>query len=295
MLRLTLNHANTTPLAEDRRPQAGGVRRASHGGHMRAVAHVSLPAVSRRAMLLLLCAVATWSARGGEAVAVAAASNLIYALEALHAEFRRAEPEVTLTLATGASGSLVAQIRHGAPYDVFLSADMEYPRALVAAGAAEPESLGTFAVGRLVVWTRREDLPADLLAALVRPEVRRIAIANPQTAPYGRAALEVLEHLELTASVRPRLVIGENITQTAQFVETGNAELGFVARSLVLSPRLREIGRWQDVPVELHGRLEHGVVLTRRGAARPAAQRYRQFLVSPAAQAVFARFGYEAP
>lgn len=229
-------------------------------------------------------------------LSVAAAANLVYALDALNAEFRRSAPDVTLTATTGASGNLVAQIKNGAPFDLFLSADLDYPRALVQAGHADAKTLTTFAIGRLVFWTTRTDLPvADLAAAVRDPRVQKLAVANPTTAPYGRAALQVLERLGLTAAAQPKLVTGENITQTAQFVETGHADAGFVALSLVLSPKLKDQGRWAEIPATLYAPLDQGAVITRHGAANPAAARYLAFLGSPAARKILRDFGYALP
>ncbi len=233
-----------------------------------------------------------------QAVSVAAAANFVYALDDLHAAFRRLAPEVALTSATGASGSLFAQIAQGAPFDVFLSADTDYPQRLVAAGHGDAATLCTFAAGRLVLWTVRADLDVADFAATVRsPLVRKLAIAQPRTAPYGRAAEAVLDRLGLAALAAPKLVLGENITQTAQFVETASADAGFVALSLVLSPRLARRGRWHEVPPELYAAvpLDHAAVLTKRGAVNPAAHRYLDFLASPAARAILERYGYRVP
>lgn len=248
-----------------------------------------------RLLVLLLLALPAF-ARAAETVSVAAAANLVYALDELNAAFRQAEPEVALTSATGASGNLVAQIRHGAPYDVFLSADLDYPRALIASGDADAATLTLFATGRLVLWTTRPAVPLESIADTVRhPRVRTLALAHLETAPYGRAARETLEKLGAWADVQPKIVIGENITQTAQFVETGNADAGFVALSLVLSPKLADRGRWIEVPAELHAPLEQGAVITRHGSANPAAARYLAFLRSARAREIFQRFGYATP
>ena len=251
-------------------------------------------ALSRLTAVLALTGLA--SAVAAESVSVAAASNLVYALDALNAEFAKTAPAVTVTTTTGASGSLVAQIAHGAPFDVFLSADLDYPRALVAAGQADGKSLVIFASGQLVLWTTRPDLKLEPIPALVRdPGVRKIAVANLATAPYGRAAQQALEKLGAWADAQPKLVVGETITQTAQFVATGGADVGFVALSLVLAPNLKATGRWLPVPAGLYAPLEHGAVLTVRGAANPAARRYLEFLASAAAKNVLRRFGYHVP
>ncbi len=229
-------------------------------------------------------------------LSVAAAANLVYALDALNAEFAKSAPEVAVTSATGASGSLVAQIAHGAPYDVFLSADRGFAQALVNAGNADARSLSTFAVGRLVLWTTREGVDlSDIAAAVRNPRVRKLAVANTDTAPYGRAAQQALRSLGAWEDAEPKVVIGENISQTAQWVETGNADAGFVALSIVISPRLKGRGRWTEVPAALHEPLEQCAVITARGSANPAAARYVAFLHSPAARAILEAFGYGIP
>jgi molybdate transport system substrate-binding protein len=229
-------------------------------------------------------------------LSIAAAANLVYALDALDAEFSKTAPDVKVTSATGASGNLVVQIGNGAPYDIFLSADLDFPRALVKAGQADGRTLTTFAIGRLAIWTTRADLEVSDVAAAVRsPRVRRLAIANVTTAPYGRAAREAMEQLGVWAEAQPKLVVGENISQTAQFVETGNADAGFVALSLVLSPKLKDKGRWAEVPKNLYGALEQGAVITAHGSKNAAAQDYIDFLKGPAARRILEAYGYGFP
>ena len=236
------------------------------------------------------------SAAAADKLSLAAAANLIYALESLQAAFRKTEPATQVTVVTGASGSLVAQIQNGAPFDVFLSADLEYPEKLVSLGLADAASFTKFAVGRLVLWTTRPGVDVSSVAALVRdPATKKIAVANLTTAPYGQAAREALTKLGLWPEAEAKIVLGENITQTAQFVETGNADAGFVAMSLVLSPRLKDRGRWLEIDAALYAPLEQGAVITRHGAGNPAAARFLRFLRGPEARAVFERFGYRLP
>lgn len=247
-------------------------------------------------LAFLLLAAAGGRALAADSVSIAAAANLVYALDALDGEFARANPGVALKTTVGASGSLVAQISNGAPFDVFLSADLDFPKKLIKSGHAEPESFRTFAIGRLVLWTTKPGIEIPSIESVVRnPAISRIAIANPETAPYGTAAEQALEKLGLLAEARPKLVRGETISQTAQFVETGNADAGFVALSLVLSPKLKDRGRWLEVPAALYGSLEQGAVLTSEGKNNPAARRYLEFLGSPEARAVLKRFGYGLP
>ena len=248
--------------------------------------------------LLLLLALACGLIPGARAekLTIAAAANLTYALEPLNTAYRQANPGDEIVALFGASGSLFAQITNGAPIDVFLSADLDYPQKLVKAGAADAGTLTTFATGRLVFWTMRPDLTLpDLATALRDPGVRHVAIANPKTAPYGRAAKETMVALKLWDETAAKFVIGENITQTAQFVETGNAEAGFVALSLVLSSKLKDKGRYLEVPAALHAPLDQGAVVTSRGSTNPAAARYLDFLKSRAAREILTQYGYAVP
>jgi molybdate transport system substrate-binding protein len=248
-----------------------------------------------RFLFIALAALLPGTARG-EILSIAAASNFSFALDALGAEFKKYSPKTAVVLATGASGSLVAQIKNGAPYDLFLSADLEYPQALIKAGDGDAKSLTTFATGRLVLWTTKPGIEVKNVADTVRnPAVKKLAIANPDTAPYGRAAKAALEKLGVWAAVRPKLVTGENIAQTAQFVETGSADAGFVAMSVVLSPKLSSKGRWIEVPAELHAPLAHGAILTTRGVKNAAAREFLEFLHTPMAHAVLKQYGYAVP
>lgn len=250
--------------------------------------------------ILALCATGHWQAARAQSanVSVAAAANLTFALEALHTEFKRTHPDLDLRVTTAASGTLFAQIKNGAPFDVFLSADVDYPHRLVAERQGDPATLRTFATGRLVLWTTRNDLDlSDLATAARHPGLNKLAIAQPATAPYGRAAEAALEHAGVLAAVRPRIVYGESITQTAQFVETGNADAGLVALSLVLSPKLARLGRWREIPPAHYARvsLGHALVLTLRGASNPAARRYLDFIASEPAKKILRDFGYATP
>ncbi|MFZ9682839.1 MAG: molybdate ABC transporter substrate-binding protein [Cephaloticoccus sp.] len=230
--------------------------------------------------------------RGAEPLRVAAAANLSTVMPELVAAFSAEAPDVRVETSFGASGSLVAQIRHGAPYAVFLSADLDYPRALVAAGEAEARSLITFARGRLAFWAPAPadgDLTAQLRAS------RKIAIANPAIAPYGRAAEQTLTKLGMLPEMRSRLVIGENIGQTAQFVDSGNADAGFVALSVLLTGNRATRGRHWVIEESWHEPLAQGAVITRRGLGQPAAAQFLAFLASDAARKVFARHGYAVP
>ncbi len=236
------------------------------------------------------------ASRGAETLSIAAASNLTYALEALNAEFRNAFPSVDVTTAVGASGGLVAQISNGAPFDVFLSADLEFAEALVKTGHADSGSLTAFAVGRLVFWTVKPGIDVSDIAGSVRsPSLRVLAIASPESAPYGRAARQALKKLGLWSAATPKLVTAEDISQATQFVETGNADAGFVALSAVVSPKLKGSGRWFEVPADLYEPLVQAAVITTHGSGNPQSARFVAFLGSAAARRILESFGYGMP
>ena len=259
-----------------------------------------MPSRELRPRLLLAAAaafhIAPLQATAAQALSVAAAANLGFALKALDEEYSKEQPDVTVTASTAASGDLVAQIEHGAPYDVFLSADVHFAQVLAKSGAADPKSMTFFAIGRLVLWTTKPGLAVDDVAATVRdPRVMRLAIANTETAPYGRAAHQAMEKLGAWADAQPKLVVGESISQATQFVETGNADAGFVALSVVLSPKLRGKGTWSEVSPSLYDPLEQGAVITLHGAQNPAAQSFLAFLHGDAARKILQDFGYRIP
>jgi molybdate transport system substrate-binding protein len=249
------------------------------------------------AILLGLCATcSSTSAQQGESLTIAAAADLVYCLEDLNLEFRKSHPEVALKVSAGASGNLFAQIRNGAPFDIFMSADMKYPEELVKTALADSSSLTLYAIGHLVLWSMNPAIPVELgLESLRDEKVKRIAIANPEHAPYGRAAKAALVHGKLWDAIQSKLVLGENIAQTAQFVQTGNVDAGIVALSLVLASRLNNAGKYYEIPESYHPRLDQGAVLTKTGRAKPAAKVYVNFIRSDQARAVFNRYGFRLP
>jgi molybdate transport system substrate-binding protein len=246
--------------------------------------------------IIALLALQSDATPASEPVSIAAASDLAFCLDALNAAFKRTHPGATLKVSTGSSGNFFAQIKNGAPYDLFLAADMSYPRELTRSGCAEESSLFQYAVGRIVLWTVKTNLAlTNGLLVLRDPAIRRIAIANPEHAPYGRAARAALEHFKLWETVQTRLVLGENISQAAQFVQTGNADVGIIALSLVASPRLANVGHYFEIPPDTYPPLEQGAVLTRRGSGNTAAREYLKFLQTPAARSIFKEYGFRLP
>jgi molybdate transport system substrate-binding protein len=227
---------------------------------------------------------------------VAAASDLKYALEEMIAEFERRNPQVHVEASYGSSGNLFAQLSNRAPFDLFLSADVGYPRQLVEKGAAIPDSLFSYAVGQIAVWIRR-DSPLDVegrgIQILADPAVRKIAIANPRHAPYGRAAEAAMRHFDVYEAVKDRLVFGENVAQAAQFVESGAADAGIIALSLALA--LGAKGRYWLVPADAHPPIEQGGVILARTAHLEACRQFRSLLISKDGREIFKRYGFLSP
>ncbi|MGO9232019.1 MAG: molybdate ABC transporter substrate-binding protein [Bryobacteraceae bacterium] len=257
-------------------------------------------ALSRR-LALLLAALAVWvgSTRAAEAgeLTVAAAADLRFALDELASQFRATHPAVDLAITYGSSGNFFAQIQNGAPFDVFLSADVDYPQRLIAAGLANRGSLFQYGVGRIVVWVPAES-PLDLSAlgihSLEAASVRHIAIADPQHAPYGRAAVAALRSLGVYDRVSPKLVLGENVAQAFEFVESGAAEAGIVALSLALAPKMGGHGRYWEIPPDAYPKIEQGGAILTRAPAGPASE-FRAFLLSAEARRILKQYGFAAP
>ncbi len=233
---------------------------------------------------------------GAQTLTVAAASDIQPVLPAIAARFER-ETGQKVTLTFGSSGNFFAQIQNGAPFDVFMSADIDYPKQLERAGLTEPGTLYQYAVGRIVVWTRN-DSGVDIrsgLASLAGPKVKRIAIANPEHAPYGRAAVAALRHESLYDRVRPKLVLGENISQAVQFAQTGNAEAGVIALSLALSAALKASGTYVLIPESLHPPIEQAAIVVASSKQKPLARRFVELLKQPESVRLLSEYGFGVP
>jgi molybdate transport system substrate-binding protein len=226
---------------------------------------------------------------------VAAAADLQFALTDLARDFRRTHPDIDLQTVFGSSGNFYAEIGNQAPFDIFLSADSEYPRKLIEAKNAIADSLFVYGTGHLVLWVAKGS-PIDVarlqMRALEAPSVKHIAIANPQHAPYGRAAEAALRSSGIYDRVSSKLVLGENIAQTFQFAQSGAAEIGIVALALALAPSAREQGRYWEIPADAYPKIEQaGVILTH--AANPeGAREFRAFMISDAGRKALASYGF---
>jgi molybdate transport system substrate-binding protein len=243
--------------------------------------------------LALACLLALPALCQASPVKVAVAANVQYAFADLAAAFQK-DTGVAVEASYASTGKFASQIMNGAPFELFLSADNETPQKLAAAGL----TLGapqTSAHGALVLWSTDGSFDAKNWQTWLASQRGKVAIANPQTAPYGAEALRVLAYYKLDSALRARLVTGDNIGQAAQFVDSGAAQAGFVAKALVLSPQLAGKGRWVDIPAASHQPIVQDMALLKPAAANPDAQKLFAYLKSPAARAILQRYGYHLP
>lgn len=246
-----------------------------------------------RVFLSFLCLTLLHGCQQSPRLQVAVAANVQYVAQALKEAFEK-ETGVDLELIVNSSGKITAQVEQGAPYDVFLSADTKYPQALYAKGLTigRPRVYG---YGKLIVWTNRFANVHLPLPVLLTKDNSKVAIANPETAPYGQAALQVLAHYGIKEKLRDRLVLGESISQVNQYVLSGAVELGFTAQSVVREPAMKGEGSWVEVDSAAYAPIAQSAVLLRSSASRESAEQARQFyafLFSPKAQLILKRFGY---
>jgi molybdate transport system substrate-binding protein len=232
----------------------------------------------------------------GKEIRIAAAADLKFAMEELSKMFEK-QASMTVNATFGSSGNFFSQFRNGAPFDLFFSADLEYPIKLEAAGLVEPGSLYEYAIGRIVIWApagAKVDVGKRGWKSLLDASVEKIAIANPEHAPYGRAAVAALQKAGIYDSVKTKLVYGENISQAAQFVQSGNAQAGIVAMSLAVSPAMRDGKRW-EIPADMHPTLEQGAVILKDAQNKIAARAFLEFVKSPSGRAILTNYGFEVP
>lgn len=249
-------------------------------------------------LLIALITVLSYGAghAAAEEITVAAASDLNFAFKDLVAEYERTTGN-HVKLSLGSSGNFYSQIQNGAPFDLYFSADIGYPRKLEEAGLTVPGSLYRYAIGRIVVWTGYETNinVAKGLDALRDPTIKKIAIANPKHAPYGRAAVAAMEHANLYDQVKDKLVLGENISQAAQFIESGACDIGIIALSLALAPTMKAKGTYWEIPAEAHPPLEQGAVIVKSSKHQDAARQFLEFMQSAKGQEIMTRYGFTIP
>lgn len=227
-------------------------------------------------------------------ITVAAAADLKFAMDEIVARFKKDNPGDEVEVVYGSSGKAHTQIKQAAPYDLFFSADIAFANDLVKGGLAASD-VKPYAIGRIVLWSATEDATKMTLASLTDPKITRIAIANPMHAPYGKRAEEALRASGLWDKVKSKLVFGENITQTAQFVLTGNAQVGIIALSVAINSELASKGGYWLIPDKLHQPLEQGFIITKRAAGSALAKRFAGFMDSKFARAIMTKYGFVLP
>jgi molybdate transport system substrate-binding protein len=227
-------------------------------------------------------------------ITVAAAADMQFAMQDVAARFQK-ETGKTVKLIYGSSGNFFQQIQNGAPFDMFFSANLDYPKKLEAAGLTEPGSYYQYAKGKIVIWVRN-DSKLDLssgMKVLLDPSVKKIAVANPQHAPYGQAAVAAMQNEKIYESVKDKFVLGENISQTASFVVSGSADAGIVALSLALSPNMKDKGRYADVPADEYPPIEQACVILGSSKNKEAARQFLSFVKTAAIGDVLKSYGFE--
>src|ERR1700674_210480 len=232
----------------------------------------------------------------GQEIRIAAAADLKFAMGELAEKFEK-QSGTKVNVTYGSSGNFFSQIQNGAPFDLFFSADIEYPKKLEVAGLAEPGTLYGYAVGRIVIWTPADakvDVSKHGWKTLLDKSVEKIAIANPEHAPYGRAAVAALQNAGIYESVRSKLVYGENISQAVQFVQSGNAQAGIVAMSLAVSPAMHYGKRW-EIAAELYPALEQGAIVLKDAKNKDSARAFLEFVKSASGRAMLANHGFSFP
>lgn len=245
-------------------------------------------------LLFVACLLLLASTAHAGKITVAAAADLKFAMDEIVAGFNKSHAGHAVEVVYGSSGKFHTQIQQDAPYDLYFSADISYPRELAKKGLAASDVM-PYAVGRIVLWSNSMDATNMTLASLTDPKIVKIAIANPKHAPYGKRAEEALRASGMWDKVQSKLVFGENIAQTAQFVQTGNAQIGIIALALALNPELANKGGYYLIPETLHQPLEQGYIITKRGADKPLAKQFAQYMRSKESRRIMTRYGFVLP
>jgi molybdate transport system substrate-binding protein len=244
------------------------------------------------ALVLFLLVVTSGTSLQAQKLLIAAASDLKFALDSVVVIFKRENPGVIIDLTYGSSGKLYEQISHTAPFDLFFSADIEYPLNLKKKGMAVSE-VYHYGTGRIVIWSKRMNPSETGIKSLEDKSIVKVAIANPAHAPYGRRAEEALKHYKLYGQLQSKLVFGENISQAAQFVTTGAADIGIIALSLALSPTMKQQkGTYYLIPDTSHKPLDQGFVILKNAAKNPLATKFKDFILSTNAKKILRYFGF---
>jgi molybdate transport system substrate-binding protein len=242
-------------------------------------------------IVVILAALAISVSMSAQVIRVAAAANLKFVLEEIKAQYQKENPKSRVDITYGASGSLVQQILNGASFDFFMAADKEFPTKLKAKGATLG-GIKTYAYGKLVMWSNSVDV-AKGTAVLTNGAVKKIAIANPQTAPYGERSVEFLKKKGMFDALKAKIVYADNISQAAQYAFSGNAEIGFTAMSLVLAPDMKEAGKYYEIPASEYTPIDQACVLIKKKQFNPGAAKFMNYVLNPKVKAIWEKWGYK--
>lgn len=250
------------------------------------------------AFLAAACIAQLCTARycAAQEITIAAAADLQFAMQDIAARFQK-ETGKTVKLIYGSSGNFFQQLQNGAPFDMFFSANLDYAKKLEAAGLTDPGSYYQYAKGKIVIWVPK-DSKLDLssgIQALLNPAIKKIAVANPQHAPYGQAAVAALQKEHIYEKVQDKLVLGENISQTASFVVSGSAEVGIVALSLALSPNMKDKGRYAEIPADEYPPIEQACVILSSSKNKEVAKQVLSYIKTTAVGEVLKSYGFDLP
>ena len=228
-----------------------------------------------------------------QTITVALAANVSYAMDALKSAFYKKYPDTKLRIIIGGSGKLKAQIKNGAPYDIFMSANMLYPQTLYREKIAITKPK-IYAQGALAILSQKQRDFSQGIAVVNDKNIKRIAIANPKTAPYGKAAKEALQNANLYMTIKPKLIYGESIAQTVTYTMTA-ADIGFIAKSALYSPKMQQFQKnknWIEIDSKLYTPISQGIVILKHGKNNQSAQAFYDFIISPDAKTIFKKYGY---
>jgi len=247
-----------------------------------------------RRLVTLFAAFLLAGSCAAQSITVAAAADLQFAMQEIAAQFQK-ETGKEVKMVNGSSGNFFQQIQNGAPFDMFFSANLDYPKKLQAAGLTELGSYYEYAKGKIVIWVPKEstlDLGSGL-KVLLAPTVKKIAVANPEHAPYGQAAVAAMQKEGVYDQVKDKFVLGENISQTASFVVSGSADVGIVAMSLVLSPNMKGKGHYAEVPANDYPPIKQACVILRSSKSKGTAEQFLSFVKSSAVTEILKKYGFD--
>ena len=249
--------------------------------------------MKKRILIVLCICLIAISNLSAQTITIAAAADLRFVMDEMTSEFKKSNPNIKIDVIYGSSGNLYQQILNQAPFDIFFSADISYPKKLESLNLAGSKPK-LYAIGHLVMWSAKLDISKGI-EILKSNDVKKIAIANPKVAPYGKRAIECLKYYKIDHQVKDKIVEGENVSQAAQFVLTGNAEVGLIALSLSLSPEMKTIGKYFSIDEKSYSKLEQAYVIIKKSETNKAVLKFTQFIETEQARKLFGKYGFRLP